>query len=316
VIASALAAALAPLLALAQPGAAPSALAPGPVEAPSLEGPRPRPDLVAHPVEPHRPGETRCAFCHTAEDWKRVTFAHDRTGFPLTGRHREVTCSACHARGDFSAPLPRACSACHRDVHAQRLGQRCDRCHETTSFRQASFGPDAHRRTNFPLTGRHALIPCQACHGDRRDRDFDRATVRCLGCHEQDYQRTSTDPRLLDHLKAGFSTDCRQCHGPWRFGAAAFPAHEACFSIRSGPHAGVACRDCHTGGIPAFVSGQPLTCSATPAGVPPADCRHCHDASKHPNVGPGGPPTRTDNATCYLCHRFAAAGALRAGGVR
>ena len=278
----------------------------------------PVPDLSpgAPGAAPHAGGDTRCVACHTTDDWKRVTFGHERTGFPLTGRHRDVTCSACHPRSDFSRPVARACAACHRDVHLQRLGQRCDRCHDTAGFKLASFGPDAHRRTAFPLEGRHALIPCAECHGDRRDRDFARGTVKCAGCHLADFQRTSTDPRALDHVAAGFSTECRQCHGPWRFGAAAFPAHEACFSIRAGPHAGQACRDCHTGGIPAFTGGG-LTCSATASpATAQANCRRCHGIDRHPNVGPAGPPTVTDNSACYLCHRFAVAGALRRGGAR
>ena len=43
----------------------------------------------------------------------------------------------------------------------------------------------------LPLTGRHAFIPCQECHGDRRDRGFARTTPECLACHQQDYDRTS-----------------------------------------------------------------------------------------------------------------------------
>jgi len=313
VITSALAVALAlSLQAPARPGApAPRAAAPAAAPAPLDLAPGRAGDA------PHGTGDTRCAACHSTEDWKRVTFGHDKTGFPLTGRHREVTCSACHPRSDFSLPVARACAACHRDVHLQRLGQRCDRCHDTAGFKLATFGPDAHRRTAFPLTGRHAAIPCAECHGDRRDRSFQRGTVKCIGCHEADYQRTATDPRALDHVAAGFSTDCRQCHGPWRFSAASFPAHEACFAIKSGPHAGVTCRDCHTGGIPTFTPGGSLACdaAATPA-TAQANCKRCHSTAEHPNVGPSGPPTVTDNAACYLCHRFAVAGALRRGGAR
>jgi hypothetical protein len=266
--------------------------------------PQPVPDLAPLPAGsgPHAGGETRCALCHSTEGWKKVTFSHERTGFPLTGRHRDVTCAACHPGGDFVKPVPRACAACHRDVHAQRLGQRCDRCHDTGSFKQASFGPEQHRRTAFPLTGRHAAIPCEECHGDRRDRTYARPVVQCIGCHEDDYQRTTLDPGKLDHPAAGFGTDCRTCHGAWRFYPGAFPAHQACFDIKSGPHAGIGCHDCHTGGIPPYVAGQPMTCSPIPAGVPPADCMHCHGnpAAEHQGV-PGYFPS---NPRCYECHRF------------
>ena len=266
----------------------------------------PAPDLSPRPPgsAPHAGGDTRCVLCHTAEDWKRVTFSHDRTGVPLTGRHRDVTCAACHPGGDFAKPVPRACAACHRDVHAQRLGQRCDRCHDTGSFKQASFGPEQHRRTAFPLTGRHASIPCEECHADRRDRAFSRPVSQCVACHQKDYDRTSLDPRLLDHVAAGFATDCRTCHGAWRFYPGAFPAHEVCFAIKAGPHAGIGCRSCHTGGIPPYVAGQAMTCSSVPPPpTQPADCMHCHGSPDHTGVA-GYQPS---NPRCYECHRFSTA---------
>jgi len=299
--------------ALALPAAAGAAAPADPKAPPGMQtgvpglapaGPAAAPDLTFKPPEGHVAGaETKCGFCHTAEGWKKVSFSHDKTGFPLTGRHRDVTCSACHPGGDFGKPVPRACAACHRDVHAQRLGQRCDRCHDTGSWKEASFGPEAHRRTAFPLTGRHAALPCEECHGDRRDRAFSRPVVQCVGCHQKDYDRTALKPGALNHVLAGFDTTCRTCHGTYSFPRATFPAHDACFAIRAGPHAGVACKDCHTNNsIPALVAGQPLTCSS----LVPADCLNCH---KPPGIDAGHatvPGYLRSNQRCYECHRFAA----------
>ncbi len=271
------------------------------------------PDLAVR-ARPGHGGDTRCAACHTAEGWKKVTFAHERTGFPLAERHREVACAACHAQSDFTRPLARACAACHRDVHAGRLGQRCDRCHRPTSWKEAGFDVDAHRRTGFPLNGRHAAIPCEECHGDRRDRSFARPTVDCIGCHQQDYDATATNPQALNHAAAGFSTSCRGCHGAWRFYPGRFAAHDACFAIDAGPHAGIACRSCHTSSIPPYVAGQPMTCTATPA----PDCISCHTnvAPAHASV----PGFANTNERCYACHRFSSATAgarlTSPGGVR
>ncbi len=256
------------------------------------------PDLAARPQAGHA-GDTHCAACHTAEGWKKVTFAHDRTGFPLTDRHREVACGACHAGSDFTRPLVRACAACHRDVHVGRLGQRCDRCHRPTSWKEAALDVAAHRRTGFPLVGRHAALPCEECHGDRRDRSFGRPVVSCVACHQRDYDGTATSPQALNHAAAGFSTDCRGCHGAWRFYPGRFAAHDACFAIDSGPHAGIACRRCHTSSVPPYVAGQPMTCTATPA----PDCISCHAnvAPLHADV----PGFANTNERCYACHRFA-----------
>jgi hypothetical protein len=250
-------------------------------------------DLAPRPGS-HAGGETRCATCHTAEDWKKVSFSHDRTGFPLTGRHQAVTCQACHAGGRFDEPVARACSACHRDVHAGRMGARCDRCHDTGSWKEASFGPEAHRRTNFPLTGRHAVIPCEQCHGDRRDRAFARPATRCIACHQADFDRTAV---LSVPHPGTFPTDCRGCHSTWRFSPGTWTAHDACFQITSGRHLGITCKKCHSAGLPAIPPG-PLTCTATPA----ANCMGCHNPAEHPAV----PGFAASNQRCYECHRFSA----------
>jgi hypothetical protein len=178
------------------------------------------------------------------------------------------------------------------------MGARCDRCHDTGSWKEASFGPEAHRRTNFPLTGRHAVIPCEQCHGDRRDRAFSRPTTACIACHQADYDRTAG--AAIPHAGT-FQTDCRSCHSTWRFAPATWPAHDACFSIRSGPHAGIKCKDCHTT-IPPVPAG-PLTCTA----APPAHCTGCH-AHSNPTQHPSVPGYVWSDAKCYECHGFSTIG--------
>jgi hypothetical protein len=254
------------------------------------------PDLA--PRRPGHDGETRCELCHTPDGWDRATFAHDRTGFPLEGRHGETSCRSCHSDGTFTSAVPRACAACHRDVHRGRLGQRCERCHDAASWAATTFGPDAHRRTAFPLTGRHAAIPCESCHGDARDRGFSRPVRDCLGCHEDDLLRAQASAALPHDPSLA---SCRPCHGTYRFMPAAFPAHEDCFAIRSGDHAGVRCRDCHTS-IPPVV--EPLACTSGTF-----DCRRCHSCAEvtgeHDDV-PGFDCTAPRK--CYECHRFSDAG--------
>lgn len=258
------------------------------------------PDLSLSPGSPHPSGDTDCGACHTAEGWRPVTFAHDKTGFPLEGRHREVSCKACHREASLSAPIPRACSACHRDVHLGRLGQRCQDCHDPTSFASQAFGPEAHRRTGFPLTGRHALIACEECHGDLRDRGFSRPNGRCIGCHQADLARATAGGAALDHGAAGFPPDCRSCHSTWHFTPATYPAHEACFDIRRGPHAFIRCTDCHSS-IPVVASvNGPLTCSTDTA-----NCLRCHGNVASGHSGVAG--FALVNRKCYECHRFAAA---------
>lgn len=63
-----------------------------------------------------------CARCHSPKAWKEISFTHDKTRFPLDGRHKDVACAECHARearpdghGHFTRYKP--------------LGDRCVDCH-------------------------------------------------------------------------------------------------------------------------------------------------------------------------------------------
>ena len=289
---------MSPVLALLPLAASLAAAAPEPTAVPPpARADRPADLSVRPPGFVHPQGDTDCAACHTADGWLPVAFNHDRTGFPLVGRHREVTCKACHRTSTFADAIPRACSACHRDPHLGRLGQRCGDCHDPTTFASQTFGPEAHRRTNFPLTGRHALLACEECHGDRRDRGFNRPTLRCVGCHEADLARASG--AALDHGAAGFSTECRVCHSTWRFYPASFPAHQVCFDIRRGSHANIRCLTCHTT-IPAVDLSQTFTCDTDTA-----NCLRCHGNVAPRHAGVAG--FAMVNRKCYECHRFAPA---------
>jgi hypothetical protein len=262
------------------------------------------PDLRApasHPLLPGPGGKeasARCELCHSVQGWtKDPRFDHSRTGFELKGQHAQATCAECHARGYVGTPT--LCSACHQDVHEGRLGARCDGCHNELEGWMTRFDADAHRRTNFPLTGRHALIPCQECHLDTRDRTFGRATVDCVGCHAKDLVRTVA---VLDHQALGFSSNCRLCHDTAHFQPARFPSHDSCFQLTGGPHNGFRCQDCHTS-IPA--RPQVGTCSTNTA-----SCTSCHThacertAGLHSNV----PGYQCKDRKCYECHRFTPGG--------
>ena len=241
-------------------------------------------------------GGTSCASCHTTEDWAKGAFDHDRTGFPLDAGHRAAPCSTCHGQGTLSQAVPRACSACHDDVHGGRLGNRCQRCHKATEWRETTFDADAHRRSAFPLTGRHAFTPCDACHGDKRDRGFGRPVTACIACHEPAWARAASPAASVNHAQAGFPQTCQQCHSAWRFSPAGFPAHDACFQLKGGKHAGVRCLSCHTT-FPAVDLSQPLTCATTTT-----NCQACHACDKHSLV----PGFACMERKCYECHRFAA----------
>ena len=64
-----------------------------------------------------------CETCHIPKAWSDVTFAHERTRFPLMGKHQKVSCAQCHKLAEPGsqagvwkyAGLPSRCIDCHTD---------------------------------------------------------------------------------------------------------------------------------------------------------------------------------------------------------
>ena len=66
-----------------------------------------------------------CASCHTSEAWNILLFAHDKTAFPLTGKHAKVECVRCHPR-----QCPGSGAGARRFVGAPT---KCSDCHAASS---------------------------------------------------------------------------------------------------------------------------------------------------------------------------------------
>ena len=240
------------------------------------------------------PPAASCADCHKTSDWRSVTFAHEKTGFPLAGVHQKLSCSDCHVRG-IDTPLAAACASCHKDPHAGTLGMHCESCHDDQSFR-STFTADAHRRANFPLTGKHAVIPCEQCHGPARERVFSRTAVACVECHQLDYDNTAA--RTIDHAAAGYALECRQCHGVARFSPALFPEHDRCFQLLGSVHGATACRQCHSALAGATPSGTCATNTAACSGC------HTHACARTDAQHRSVPGYQCKDRKCYECHQF------------
>lgn len=242
---------------------------------------------------PH--ADTRCELCHTTASWSDATFSHDKTGFALEGAHAQTPCKGCHTV-DFKAPIARLCSGCHTDVHRSDFGQRCEGCHTADTWR-TTFTADAHRKTNFPLIGRHAFLPCTECHTEQVNRRFTRTTVDCISCHQADYARTAG--LAVNHAALGFGVQCRQCHVPFSFKGAHFADHDACFQLTAGPHARLGCLNCHTSLAGAKVTG---TCATNTAAC--TAC-HVHQCAKVDTLHTRVAGYQCKDRKCYECHRFA-----------
>jgi hypothetical protein len=246
------------------------------------------------------PGGTACGACHVSTTWADVRFNHERTGFSLTGRHARASCKGCHVR-DFTQPLARTCASCHADVHAGEVGVRCEGCHDTTDWK-SRLDVDAHRRTNFPLLGAHAMVPCVECHLEARERRFSRATVECQGCHQGAVGRTTG--AAVDHAVLGFDTrNCRECHSGVAFKPARFVEHDGCFPISGGDHAGLPCLSCHSSLASAALTGSCTTMTAACTGCHEHRCSNAGGATETDRKHEGVPGYQCQDRKCYECHR-------------
>lgn len=174
-----------------------------------------------------------CARCHQADKWQSTTFNHARDArWELPAGHAQLECHACHTGVVSDKKLPTDCGGCHRasDIHAARLGNRCEDCHTPDDWKSVP-GFD-HDLTRFPLLGLHVAVTCAECHADHALRV---ANVNCVGCHKSN-----------DVHKGSMGSRCDDCHSPngwrlWEFDH----AKRTGFAL-VGAHAPLACAACHT----------------------------------------------------------------------
>lgn len=150
-------------------------------------------------ADPHR-GQlgAQCESCHTEREWKQTRFDHNRSRFPLLGRHSGVQCKACHTSAQYRDAKPE-CAACHAkdDPHKRRFGARCESCHNARDWRAWDFD---HAKTRYPLAGAHRKVDCYACHREPL-RGAVRLDTACAACHARD-----------DVHSGQFGARCERCH--------------------------------------------------------------------------------------------------------
>ncbi|MBK6542519.1 MAG: hypothetical protein IPG10_14795 [Flavobacteriales bacterium] len=238
-----------------------------------------------------------CAQCHVPADWTSISdsipFDHDLTRYPLVGTHAQVECKACHTTLVFDE-APDQCSACHTDMHAMTVGDDCARCHTPRNWLVDAI-PELHEENGFPLIGAHGNLSCVDCHTSETALRFDRIGNDCISCHADDLRAT----RHPDHIMAGFSDDCIQCHDPLGSGWNTEIVDHDFFPLILG-HAISDCDQCHTGGSFSTASPECVSChqsdfsgTANPdhtvAGFS-TDCATCH------TISPGWTPVTYDHS--------------------
>ncbi len=199
----------------------------------------------------------KCWECHSDHNGRNFrlinvntnNFDHRKTGYELTGAHKNLSCSDCHNKKFISDQklknknftylgLNTKCTSCHNDIHQKTVGNNCERCHNTSSFKsEIKFD---HNETSFPLIGSHKSVNCINCHkpstinNSRIIKFVNLQKNTCNDCHE-------------DVHKGKFGNNCLHCHNYISFRSVSkqgFDHSKTNFPLK-GKHQFVNCQDCH-----------------------------------------------------------------------
>lgn len=188
-----------------------------------------------------------CTKCHVTDSFLKIgnisKFDHDKTDFPLVGKHRNVKCNDCHGSKLSSKPKHTFCIDCHKDYHQGEIKdvsgkvKDCAQCHTVQGFSPSEFTIEDHSKLKFSLDGSHMAVPCVSCHLKNEKWKFKNIGERCADCHDNIHEGFMSpkysdngcetchnvlnwhDVEKFDHSKTDFeltgkhsSTDCSKCH--------------------------------------------------------------------------------------------------------
>jgi hypothetical protein len=216
-------------------------------------------------MDPHRGGfqETKfrgtCETCHVTGGWKinrpDKEFDHSTTKYPLKGKHSETPCAKCHKDSDYHRHLAfERCADCHEDIHkgqfkARAAGSDCASCHDEKGFKPALFDKETHKKSAFPLEGKHTDVECVDCHEPKgKDAVYITRKLSCPACH--------TDRHGGEFASVPTENKCDACHSQNGFTPTTFTVNEHTdtkFNL-TGRHAFIQCAECHKLVAPAAVT--------------------------------------------------------------
>jgi len=212
--------------------------------------------------DPHRrefarfEGGGKCESCHTENGFVPSLFAHDKSRYPLVGKHEVVACKKCHtpfadSRGsgplNFQVKKFSRCSDCHADSHAgqfasRRDGGACESCHTPQGYIPSTYAVRQHALASFTLTGSHQAVMCTACHkmksyrGVRKRQFVWNGDVTCATCHENVHAK---------QFRVATYGGCESCHVTTEWKWFRFDHNKTKFSLAD-KHATTPCAACHT----------------------------------------------------------------------
>jgi len=201
-----------------------------------------------------------CLQCHTMKSWKLTKFDHDTTGYPLKGKHADVTCIDCHKQTDKASlgkdlnykGLRQDCLACHDNFHkfsaapGRKIGElnTCTACHTEASWR-SSF--DHNKDTAYKISGKHLGLKCNDCHTPNtankafRQYNWPKLSEKtCENCHRSPHKETFS--------KENLEKKCTDCHSDtgWRLSKGTKFDHDSLTRFPlEGKHREISCKSCH-----------------------------------------------------------------------
>lgn len=266
-----------------------------------------------------------CAGCHQTTDFaaiRKAGFDHERTRYPLRGRHASVRCEGCHDPASARQYTPEfaTCGDCHGDAHAgaATLAGRpadCSACHGLNGFSPATLPAARHADTRYPLEGKHRTVACSACHvavagGAGAALGTSRVALRptfesCTACHRDDHAG-----QLARRAGAG---RCEECHTPSGWRPSSFGAGEhADLAVRlEGAHGRAPCAACHGAERPGLRRPDPagLGRARVALSLPDTACADCHrDPHEGRFAADGARPVTGGCAACHDATAFRPAG--------
>lgn len=176
----------------------------------------------------------KCADCHAVTSWKEAKFDHEKTHFPLVGKHVDTKCVDCH-KDKVYKDTPRNCYACHKKDddqkgHKSLFGEKCDSCHNTKLWKTIVFNHDLD--TKYALRGKHRAVRCNDCHTGHLYKV--KLSQTCNDCHRKD-----------DKHKETLGKDCAACHAERDWKEKVRFDHAKTHFPLEGKHVDTACKDCH-----------------------------------------------------------------------
>jgi hypothetical protein len=213
-----------------------------------------------------------CLACHSEESFRSVrnftALDHEKTDFPLLGKHETVDCRKCHETRITEPLVFNQCVACHDDYHEGQFvtdlhTPDCASCHTMDGFAGSTFTVEQHNQTAFALSGAHLATPCFSCHLQEDKWMFRNIGSACVDCHEDIHAGTIETQYYPDNA-------CQSCHitDTWR--QVSFD-HSLTGWPLEGQHCNQSCTACH------LSDTQENQARRVTFDVLTAECATCHD---------------------------------------